>query len=256
MIRPRRLKPMIIGHRGAAALAPENTLKAFRRGVAAGADQLECDVHLSRDRRDVVIHDTAIDRTAEDASPLRSGEVADLTRAQLDQVLVGDGEHIPTLGEVLDVAVRPDGTRLPVLVEIKAPAAAELAARILLDAFDPDLWGSEGPAPARIISPHPEALDIALATAPQIPRGLIATTLTEEALDDAMRTKAEILGVRLSDLRDGDFDRIRGVGLVPSAWVARTDDEVRRAVDLGAPEIGADDPARARRVVEEHLSGA
>lgn len=256
MIRPRRLKPLITGHRGAAGVAPENTVKAFRRGVADGADQLECDVHLSRDHRDVIIHDATIDRTAEEASPRRSGAVAELTRAQLDEVLVGDGEHIPTLAEVLEAAVRPDGTRLPVLVEIKAPAAAELAATILLETFDPSQWGSERPAPARIISFHAEALRIALEVAPQIPRGLLAGELTEEVLDAAMRSKAEILGVRLSDLRDGDFDRIRGVGLVPSAWAARTDDEIRRAVDLGVPEIGADDPAHTRRVVEEHLGDA
>ncbi|MGP9682444.1 glycerophosphodiester phosphodiesterase [Brachybacterium sp. AOP3-A1-3] len=246
--------PRITGHRGAAAVAPENTLAAFRRGAADGADQLECDVHLSRDRRDVIIHDATIDRTAQGDSPRRSGTVADLTRAELDEVLVGEGERIPTLIEVLDAAVREDGTRLPVLVEIKAPAAAALAGQILQDTFPGSVWSGEGPAPARIISFHTEALRIALEVAPDVPRGLLVRALSEQALDDAMATKAEILGVRLSDVRDGDFDRIRGVGLIPSAWAARTDDEIRRAVDLGVPEIGADDPAHARRVVEQHLA--
>ena len=246
--------PRITGHRGAAAVAPENTVAAFRRGVADGADQLECDVHLSRDRRDVIIHDATIDRTAQGDSPRRTGTVADLTRAELDEVLVGEGERIPTLIEVLDAAVREDGTRLPVLVEIKAPAAAALAGRILQDTFPDSAWSGEGPAPARIISFHAEALRIALEVAPDVPRGLLTGELSEEALDAAMETKAEILGVRLSDLRDGDFERIRGVGLTPSAWGARTDDEIRRAVDLGVPAIGADDPAHARRVVEEHLA--
>ncbi|MGP5374843.1 glycerophosphodiester phosphodiesterase [Brachybacterium alimentarium] len=255
MTRRRPHAPLITGHRGAAAVAPENTVTGFRRGVADGADQLECDVHLSRDRRDVIIHDATIDRTAQEDSPRRTGTVADLTRAELDEVLVGEGEHIPTLRQVLDAAVREDGTRAPVLVEIKAPAAAALAARILTDTFAAAAWSSDQPAPARIISFHADALRIALEKAPDVPRGLLARELSDEVLDAAMETKAEILGIRLSDVRDGDFERIRGVGLTPSAWAARSDEEIRQAIDLGVPEIGADDPARARRVVEEHLDG-
>ena len=114
--------PLIVGHRGAADLAPENTLKAFRRGLEAGADMLECDVHLSADGKDVIIHDATLDRTAQEDSPLRTGAVAELTRAELDQVLVGEGEHIPTLTEVLDLAAalpHDPSRHAPVLVEIK-----------------------------------------------------------------------------------------------------------------------------------------
>ena len=82
-------------------------------------------MHLSADGHDVVIHDATLDRTAQADSPLRTGAVAELTRAQLDRVLVGKGEHIPTLAQVLEAAVREDGTRVPLLVEIKAPAVAD-----------------------------------------------------------------------------------------------------------------------------------
>src|SRR5690625_7105794 len=101
----------------------ENTICSFLRGVVDGSAWLECDVHLSADCHDLIIHDATIDRTARADSPLRTGSVAELTRAQLDRVLVGADEHIPTLVEVLDAAVDPDGARIPLLVEIKAPAA-------------------------------------------------------------------------------------------------------------------------------------
>ena len=57
-------RPAIVGHRGASAHAPENTLAAFRRGIEDGAQVLECDVHLSADGHVVVMHDETIDRTA------------------------------------------------------------------------------------------------------------------------------------------------------------------------------------------------
>src|SRR5699024_10760581 len=50
-------RPVIVGHRGAAAVTPENTVTSFRRGVAEGSRWLECDVHLSADGQDAIIHD-------------------------------------------------------------------------------------------------------------------------------------------------------------------------------------------------------
>lgn len=56
-------RPLIIGHRGASAVAPENTLAAFEAAIAAGADGIEFDVRLSRDGVPVVIHDETLYRT-------------------------------------------------------------------------------------------------------------------------------------------------------------------------------------------------
>ena len=104
--------PLLIAHRGGAALAPENTLLAFRRARDWwGADLLEIDVHPARDGEAVVIHDGTVDRTTDG-----SGRVADLTVAQLRELDAGfrfsadggrsfpfrsRGLQIPTLDEVL-----------------------------------------------------------------------------------------------------------------------------------------------------------
>src|SRR5690625_3933104 len=79
----RAARPAVVGHRGAALVSPENTLASFRRALDDGAQLLECDVHLSADGELVVMHDQTIDRTAEASSPLRSGAIAELTRAEL-----------------------------------------------------------------------------------------------------------------------------------------------------------------------------
>ncbi|MGE3310321.1 MAG: glycerophosphodiester phosphodiesterase [Limisphaerales bacterium] len=58
-------RPLVIGHRGFAALAPENTLASFRHALVAGADLVELDYHHSRDDVPIVIHDATLDRTTD-----------------------------------------------------------------------------------------------------------------------------------------------------------------------------------------------
>ena len=55
--------PLILGHRGAPVVAPENTLAGFRKAIEMGSDGIELDVHLSRDGQIVVIHDERLERT-------------------------------------------------------------------------------------------------------------------------------------------------------------------------------------------------
>lgn len=237
--------PALVGHRGAAALDPENTVLSFRRAIAEGAELLECDVHLSSDGADVIIHDATLDRTAQAESPLHTGAVADMTRAQLDRVLVGHGEHIPTLTQVLDAAVREDGARVPLLVEIKAPAAAERVVRILTEYFEQGAW-DEQPAPAQIISFHPEALRTAREAGPRIPLLLTTTNTSPEFFETAKELGVAQIGVRIADARQADVDRARELGIQLNLWTARSEEELARALELGCDTVTVDDPAWAR----------
>src|SRR5262245_45381396 len=63
-------RPLVIAHRGASALAPENTLAAVNLALALGADGVEFDVQLASDGRPVVIHDLRLDRTTSGAGPV------------------------------------------------------------------------------------------------------------------------------------------------------------------------------------------
>lgn len=86
---------LVIGHRGAAGLAPENSLKAMKAGLQAGADMLEVDVRMTKDRRIVAIHDSRLTRTHRHREA-----VSGLTYEQL-QVLTADNP-IPLLESILD----------------------------------------------------------------------------------------------------------------------------------------------------------
>lgn len=107
----KKMTPQIIAHRGASALAPENTIAAFRMAIEEGAEGIEFDVRLTKDGEAVVFHDRTLKRTAG-----RKGKVADLTVEELRLLDVGswfdraNGKHsndgfanesVPTLGEAL-----------------------------------------------------------------------------------------------------------------------------------------------------------
>ncbi len=111
----------IIGHRGAAAEEPENTLRGFRYALDRGAAAVELDVHLTRDGRLAVIHDETVDRTTNGR-----GRVKDFTLAELQRLDAGRGERIPALEEVVEL-VRGRGQ---LLVELKHPDAAPALLRL------------------------------------------------------------------------------------------------------------------------------
>lgn len=90
-------RPLIIGHRGASADAPENTLYAFSLAMEQGADGIELDVHLSRDGELVVFHDFTVDRLTGG-----KGRIADLTLAELQSLALPEQQMIPTLDELFE----------------------------------------------------------------------------------------------------------------------------------------------------------
>jgi glycerophosphoryl diester phosphodiesterase len=105
--------PLLIAHRGGSALAPENTMEAFRRAIDWWrADILELDVQPTRDGEAVVFHDATLDRTTDGSGPVAAHTLDQLR--QLDagfRYRAGDGSStpfrgagitVPTLTEVLD----------------------------------------------------------------------------------------------------------------------------------------------------------
>lgn len=112
-------RPLIIAHRGASSLAPENTMAAFQEAYLRGADVVEVDVRRSQDGHLVVMHDATVERTTDG-----QGRIADLTLAQIRALDAGHwfgphhiGEKVPTLEEVLDWA----RGRVRVAIEAKEP---------------------------------------------------------------------------------------------------------------------------------------
>ena len=111
--------PLILGHRGASAYAPENTLTAFRLALEQGADGIELDVTLTADGVPVVIHDDTVDRTTNGHGPVRALRLAELKGleagypARFGRQFAG--VRIPTLAEVFEAC----GEQPVINVELK-----------------------------------------------------------------------------------------------------------------------------------------
>ncbi len=126
----------VVGHRGNAAHAPENTLESFSQALALGADAIELDIHLSADGHVVVVHDPTLDRTTSASGPVAALPLARLREADAGARFTRDagrtfpyagrGLGIPTLDEVLGAFERAQ-----VLIEVKTAAASAEARRII-----------------------------------------------------------------------------------------------------------------------------
>jgi glycerophosphoryl diester phosphodiesterase len=107
---------MRIGHRGAKAYAPENTLKSFEKAIEIGVDAVELDVRNTKDNQLVVIHDADVKRTTNG-----EGLVGEFTLKEIKNLSTEGEERIPTLKEALDFLDK----KVKVFVELKEAGVEE-----------------------------------------------------------------------------------------------------------------------------------
>ena len=159
---------MVIAHRGGSALAPENTLAAFRRALEVGADGVELDVRLTKDGRVVVIHDRRVDRTT-----TGNGLVGSYMLEELKCLDAGSwfdpqfgGERVPTLEEVFEAL--PGNFPIYVELKVRGHGAWPLVVRVvdLIRRFG--RWES-----TMVASFNPVAVAFLRVVEPRIVRGYI-----------------------------------------------------------------------------------
>jgi glycerophosphoryl diester phosphodiesterase len=238
-------RPLVLGHRGTSADAPENTLAAFRRAMDDGADGVELDVWRCATGEVVVFHDDDASRIA--ASPVR---IARASLAELRALDVGAhrgaafrGERIPLLAEVLEAL--PGAV---VNVELKSGGRdlglAAATAQVILRARAEDRV---------VVSSFDYRLVSAFrAAAPRLPVGL----LFESGHRWRLRTW---LAARLLHAEALHPERVlvtaeraaawRAGGLALNVWTVDAAEEIERLVELGATAIISNVPGKAREVV-------
>jgi len=118
-------KIIIMGHRGASKIAPENTLKAFKEAIRLKADAVEFDVQETVEGEIVIIHDYDTLRTAG-----TEGIVEEMTLKELKKLNFGNGEQIPTLLELIELAKN----KISLNCEIKVESITKKIIHIFQDA--------------------------------------------------------------------------------------------------------------------------
>lgn len=233
--------PLIIAHRGARKEAPENTIPAFARAIELGADGIEFDVLLTRDKVPVVTHN-------DDLSILTNhkGFVRDMPLAAIKSLSAGF--QIPTLAEALG-AIRE--CNILAIAEIKAQPGlhaevAEIIGRTIRD------FGLRGPF--MISSSSLQILRELKHSHPKIPRALIIRKKSFSFLHSYFF--ARLAGVSaihpcLAAMSDGMVRRARGLRMQIAAWTANTPDDFERCLALGVDGIITDDVSAARDYIKK-----
>jgi len=228
-----RLTPKlyVIGHRGAAGLAPENTLAAFNKAIEIGVDAIELDVHLTIEKKVVVYHDYClkpeITRTSKGVWLNASKPIKDLTIAELKSYDVGrlkpgtryakrypeqqplDGSTIPTLHEVVSLLQRKsEDTKL--WIEIKtSPEKPDLSwgPEVVAEAVVRLLREENFSTRAFILSFDWRALVHVQKIAPEIPT--LYLSVTSRSLDNIKPGKPDS-SPWMAGLEVDDFDSVPG----------------------------------------------
>lgn len=238
----------VVGHRGAAHHAPENTLGGLTAASKAGAQWVELDVRLNADGDLIIFHDDNLLRMAG-----VNARVIDTTGAELAQLDVGggfdpgfEGERIPTLAETWQ---RAQELGLGVNLEIKATrhafgVDADEARRVGtgLAQFIGDAEMLNG---GLLVSSFSEVALDAFAQA-----GLgVAMALNLDPLPADWRSKAQKLGVGAIHLNDRHIDpeiaaRVVAAGLVVGVFTVNNVDRARQLWDWGVTSVFSDDPQK------------
>lgn len=234
------LLPPEIGHRGAAGLAPENTLAGFRHAAALGVAMVEFDVRLSADGRPVVFHDDRLERTS-----TGSGPVADHSLAALKTLDAGSwfaprfaGEAIPTLDEVLALC-RELG--LGVNLEIKPDPGREAeTARIALERTLA-LWPASAQPPL-VSSFAAASLAVARAAAAHWPRGLLVETIPPDWRQSVRALDCAAIGADHHGLDDAAVAEVRSSGLLVLAYTVNDQKRQTQLRTMGVSSVFTDFP--------------
>ncbi|HYH22039.1 MAG TPA: glycerophosphoryl diester phosphodiesterase [Azospirillum sp.] len=234
--------PRLIGHRGAREAAPENTLVSVREAARQGAAWVEVDVMLTSDGVPVVIHDDTLDRTTSGHGPVAGVDLAHLKR--LDAGVWFDprfaGEEVPTLSELLDLAVR---LGLGVNLEIKPshPDLAAATARAALDVVKA-MWPAE--RPLLLSSFQAPCLEVARDRAPGIPRGYLLDDPPADWAAVADRIGADTLHVDQRRQSAASVAAYRATGRPVLAYTVNDAERARTLFDWGVAAVFTDAPGR------------
>jgi glycerophosphoryl diester phosphodiesterase len=224
---PFRPRPRTVGHRGASALAPENTLRAIELAIGFGLDLVEVDVYLSRDGELVVIHDEDLRRLAG-----RPEAVADLTAAELSRVDLGQGQGVPRLLDILALARGQIG----VYVELKGAQTGDALGRLVSSRRGDRvelLSGSFEPALVR------ELRD----AAPEVPRSvLFRRTSAAEMIEICAGVGAVYAHPCFRPLDTTIVEALHSAGLLVMAPHTNDRKEARAFAELGIDVVATDDP--------------
>jgi glycerophosphoryl diester phosphodiesterase len=213
-----------IGHRGARAYEPENTIRSFKKAIEIGVDAVELDVRKTKDGQLVVIHDPDVKRTTDG-----KGLVSELTLKEIKTFSTEKGEKIPSFKEVLDFL----GKKVKILIELKETGVEEeVLALVHENALQKNVV---------IVSFLEDALRKVRELDKDVATGLIYAK-HKNPLKAALDLKAQYLVAFYRFTHTANVQKAHENGLKVIVWTVNTPEEVAAYVQKGVDGIASDKP--------------
>lgn len=252
----------LIGHRGAKAFAPENTLEAIDAGLAAGADGVEVDVRLTSDGVPILLHEALLGSTTDGTGYVREVSYDAVRTLDAGARFSPDGAAFPAKGL---------GIRVPTLLEAlnRVPVDRVLIVEIKGTPWDAghDPTEPTARAVASLLPDHSSrAITVssfnpaALAVVRELCPGIRTGVLTAPAFDADSNLAAAVAGEHEechvpTTVVDAAFvTRAHEAGRRVVAWTVDEPDALKMMVVYGVDAVICDDPAAARRVIDQASS--
>jgi glycerophosphoryl diester phosphodiesterase len=238
----RASRPLVFAHRGGSKIGPENTIAAFDRGLSAGADGLELDVHLSRDGIVVVHHDARLDRTTRGTGLLKERTAAEL--AELDVPALRDVlARYPAIGIIIELKERGTALAHAVVDEVRQ---ANAIGRVCLGSFSVTALRAARAAAAGIMTSGAR-FEVRMALYRSW-CGLLPGRVPYQAFQ-VPETSG---GTRVVSPRFVELAHKSGIAV--HVWTVDEPDDIRRLLDWGVDGIISDRPDVAVEVVKDWVS--
>jgi glycerophosphoryl diester phosphodiesterase len=213
-----------IGHRGARAYEPENTLRSFKKALELGVDAVELDVRATKDGEIIVIHDADVDRTTNG-----KGLVSQLTLKEIEQLKTEKDEKIPTFEEALSFLDK----KVRVLVELKETG---LEGKVLKAVREKKLEEN-----VIIVSFLEEALRRVRELNDKVETGLIYTS-HKNPVEAASNLRASYLLPLYRFTHTADVQRAHQNHLKVIVWTINKPEEAAQYIKKGVDGITSDKP--------------
>ncbi|MEX5297451.1 glycerophosphodiester phosphodiesterase family protein [Kocuria sp. CPCC 205292] len=251
-------RPLVIGHRGAAGTAPENTVSAFKDARAAGVDYLEIDVQLSADGVPFLFHDNTPARTTDVAEVFPGREhdpITSFTWAELQQLDAGSsfdgkfaGERIPHLDDAARIATVNTG----VYIEIKSPTHSPGIEQVVADALEQDQdWARLLEAGKVTVIGFDETSNRTFAgLAPEVPLQQLTGTVPGSATLERWAGFVDSVGTNYRALDAAGVARVDAAGLDLGVYTVNSPEAVQQVIGLGVDMITGDFPIQTDRYLD------
>lgn len=242
--------PKVIGHRGAKAYAPENTLESIETAASLGVKWVELDVKLTRDGVPIIFHDEELDRTSNGSGLVAATDYEDIRQLEAGSWYADSfaGIKIPTLEEAVDVLLKHN---LGLNLEIKpCPGREKETAEVALDQLS-QFWDERDNL--LISSFQHVSLEAAMDLAPDFARGLLigGDEMPENWKDllDYLDASTVNLGSRLVDRQVAD--EVMDLEIPLLVYTVNDPIQARSLQKLGVDAFFSDNPD----VIMENLAG-